>query len=144
MLTAQGGRRQTGSAGAAQGTVVLTNGSSGPCFLSGNPPVTLLRTDGAPLGVVSVESPDRALPPLLLPPKATADLIVNWANWCGSDPGPLQIRIVIVGSTTPLLGPFDGPPGGGYVPACASDAKATTLTVVHAYEKGTGAKVLSS
>ncbi len=126
----------------AQGTIVLTNSSTASCFLSGNPTVALLQTDGAPLGVELKEATNSALPPLLLSPHATANLIVDWANWCGVAPGPLQIRITIIGSTTGLIAPFDGPPGTDYVPMCASDSKTTTLTVVHAYEKGTSPKAL--
>jgi len=141
-LSAQGGRRRIGSSGLAQGTVVLTNSSTASCFLSGNPTVALLQTNGAPMGVELREAADSALPALLLSPHATANLIVNWANWCGATPGPLQIRITVVGSTTGLIAPFDGPPGTDYVPSCTSASKATTLTVVHAYEKGTSPKAL--
>ncbi len=142
-LTAQGGRTRIASSGAALGTVVLTNSSDGSCFLSGDPTVALIGSSGAPLGVELIKSANHALPAVLLVPHAAADLIVTWTNWCGSVPGPLQIRVAIIGSPTALVAPFDGPPGSDYVPSCTSARKATTLTVVYAYQKGALAKSLS-
>ena len=135
-LAAQGGRKSGGSVGEAEGTVILTNKSGDPCFLRGIPSVTLLRSDGSLLGVESVAPKNPALPPLLLQPTHSAVLVVYWANWCGSPPGPLQVRITPAGGAGSLTGSFDGPPDSDSVPTCTNGNKSSTLTVVHAYGAG--------
>jgi hypothetical protein len=129
-LTAQGGRQ--GEAGTAQGEVILTNGGSTACVLSGDPSLGLMTSGGSPLGVTqgpATRSPDA---PLTVAPGSAAILIVNWSNWCSASPGPLQISIGLAGGGS-VVGPFDGPPGSDFVPPCIDEGGSSSLVVADAY-----------
>jgi hypothetical protein len=135
-LTARGGREGGGFVGEAEGGVLLTNIGTASCILSGNPSVVMLSSDGSQLDVEAAPPTNPAFPPVLLQPKGLATLIVYWSNWCGSPPGPLQIRITLSGDEGTLTGPFDGPPNYDFVPACRDSSQPSTLTVTHAYYAG--------
>lgn len=135
-LTAHGGRQGGGFVGEAEGTVILTKTGSSACTLSGNPTVALIASDGSQLNVQAAPPTNAASPPVLLQSTGSATLIVYWSNWCGSRPGPLQIRITLAGNEGTLTGPFDGPPNYDFVPACRDNTQPSTLSVVHAYYQG--------
>ena len=133
-LSLFGGRRAADSAGDAQGTVVVTNTSSTACRLdAGTPTVALLGTEG----VLTVEQAagGPALTPTVLDPGATATLVLQWSNWCAGDPGTVQIVLSWPDGSS-AHGPFDGPPGGQYVPSCVSNGQPSTISVEQGYQPG--------
>lgn len=135
-FAAQGGRQGGGAEGVAEGTVILTNESGEPCVLSDNPSVSLSRSDGSSLDVQAASPRNPALPPVLVQPSDSAVLIVEWANWCGSPPGPLQIQVTFAENGGNVTGSFDGPPNYNFVPACTNSTQPSTLAVVDAYYAG--------
>jgi hypothetical protein len=119
--------------GYAHGDVVLTNISSSPCSLSGLPTISLLSGNSAPLNLVQRPATDPPRPSVTLQPNGTAGLIVSWANWCGSPPGPLDIQIGLDAGMGIVTGPFNGPPDYDLVPPCIDQSQPSTVAVVDGY-----------
>jgi hypothetical protein len=92
-----------------------------------------LTAAGTTLDVSSIAPTTAPGAPVRVAPSSSAILIVYWANWCGPQPGNLQIRLVLDSTTEAIAGPFDGPPNYNFVPACTDKAHASTLQVVHGY-----------
>lgn len=131
-LSVHGGRQAGGFHGYAEGTVVLTNQTSVPCSLAGNPTVSLLDAQGIALPLTETPATNPPSPPVSVAPDHTATLIVYWSNWCGASPGSLQVKVELAGGGA-VTGPFNGPPNYDLVPACIDDSQPSTIFVVHAY-----------
>jgi hypothetical protein len=141
-LTARGGR-QGGGFQTAHGDVELTRVGPSECLLDAPPDaIAIVRADGTTLDVRY--EPGRATtPPLVLPPGGMADLTVNWANWCGPDPGPLRLRITLPNGGGTLESSFDGPPDYDYLPGCVTPGEGSTLLFT-GYAGGGGASAPSA
>lgn len=125
-LSAKGGR-QGGGFQTAHGDVELKSIAPPDCFLGEVPSkISLTRSDGKALDV-RYEPGKASGQRLLLSPSGVADLIVSWANWCGSSPGPLWIRISLPNGDGVIDAPFDGPPDYDYVPGCSNRSQPSTL-----------------
>jgi hypothetical protein len=92
-LSVHGGRQAGGFVGVALGTVVLTNTGTRACVLSGIPSVTLVTTKGTALAITTVPPVSQTSSAVLVKPGTTAGLDVEWSNWCGASPGPLDVKI---------------------------------------------------
>jgi Protein of unknown function (DUF4232) len=130
-LTVHGGRQ--GESGTALGTVVLTNVGADTCVLSGQPVVALATTAGHVLSVLTLPPQSPRTSPLLVRPDRAGQLDVDWSNWCAPPPGPLDVDVTVAGSSTTLVGPFDGPPAYDLVPPCQDSTRPSTLTLVSAF-----------
>ena len=128
-LSVHGGRQAGGLVGVALGTAVFTNTGTRACVLSGIPSVTLVTSGGSALAITTVPPVSQASSAVLLKPGTTAGLNIDWANWCGAPPGPLDVEITPAESTTSVSGPFNGPPSYDLVPACRDATQPSTLTV---------------
>jgi hypothetical protein len=131
-LRLQGGRQGGGAVGVAQGAVSLTNTGTTSCTLSGIPTVQLLRANSTALAVRNAAPATPLEKALDLAPGKSATLVVEWTNWCGSPPGPLDIRLKFDGAGD-VTGPFNGPPAYDFVPACAQPGQSSSTTVLDAY-----------
>ena len=132
-LNVHGGRQGGGFVGVALGTIVLTDTSSHACVLSGIPSVTLLTAMGMALAIATVPPVSQADSTAFLEPGASATLDVEWSNWCGAPPGPLDVEITPAGGRASERGPFNGPPSYDLVPVCRDATQASTLTVSSSY-----------
>jgi len=132
-LRARGGRQGGGFVGEALGQVVLTNAGPGTCVLSGTPSVALLTAGGQPLSATALPADLQVNQPRLLRPGASGGLDLYWSNWCGAAPGPLDVAVTLAGDATAVTGPFNGPPGYDFVPACRDATQPSTLTVTGAF-----------
>jgi hypothetical protein len=124
------GGRQGEAFGTAEGTILLTNTSNILCSLN-VPALTLVTQNGTPL-TIQTSAPSSPVVPMALNPSASAEVITNWSNWCGSAPGPLEIAVTLPGSTK-AVGSFNGPPNYNYVPTCQDHSRASVIQVVGAY-----------
>ena len=133
-LRVHGGRQGGGFVGEALGTVVLSNTGPSTCVLSGIPAVALLA-GGRLLGVTDVPPQNLATSAVALAPGAAGALTLDWSNFCGAAPGPLDVAVTPAGQQVAVIGPFDGPPNYDFVPACRDAARPSTLTVTDAYAR---------
>jgi Domain of unknown function (DUF4232) len=110
-LTLVAGRE--GEAGTVRISVGFTNRGTAPCSLPGVPAsVLLIRANGEPLDL-QVEPPlGDPTNRVVLPPgiENAAYLAAYWANWCGTDPGPLDVQVTFTvdggGVQARLAGPL--------------------------------------
>lgn len=126
------GGRMPGGTGTANAFLYFTNIGSTPCSLSGQPKsVAFLTTDGSALPITPEGPPPDALKPATLAPEVrdAAGVEYNWSNWCGPTPGPLRVRVELAQGGS-IVGPFDEPPEGAYVPRCDSPSQPSTLTML--------------
>jgi hypothetical protein len=133
-LTAKGGRRQDADdTGNAIGNVMISNFSGGACELRGAPGLELVSRDGTPLHVQDDRGATPELSPVVVAPrgKSTAEMVFTWANWCGPDPGPLDMEIDLT-SGGKLTAPLDGSLGS-YVPTCGRPDAPSVIRVEYAY-----------
>jgi len=128
-LTVHGGR-QGAPFDSAEGTVIVTNSSNSPCYLAGTPSVSLLRSNGESLLVRFAGPTHRALLPLRLRIGGSAAITTYWFNWCGKNPGPLDVRLTLRGDGVTLTGPFNGPPAYNYVPLCDDKKRQSAIQIV--------------
>lgn len=134
-LAIYGGRKDGDFFGVALGTVVVTNIGPATCQLSGTPTLALTDDEG-PLDLPQADTPGLAISPVVLAPNGSATLTVDWVNWCHPAPGPLQITIGLPDGAGTVIGPFNGPPGGTFVPACQSATQPSAVGVVQGYAPG--------
>jgi Domain of unknown function (DUF4232) len=136
-LRAMAGRE--GENQGAHGDILITNTGSAACLLHGVPAVRIVNSVGAALATRPLRPARGAGHPLVLPAGGQgAELATtHWSNWCGSRPGPLDLRLRLPGSGV-LAVPFDGPPDYAYVPACVRRGKPSTVQVVSAYRRAPG------
>lgn len=136
-LRAMAGRE--GENQGAHGDILITNTGSAACLLRGVPAVRIVSSAGAGLAIAPLRPASGAGHPLVLPAggHGAALATIYWSNWCGSRPGPLDLRLRLPGAGVLVL-PFDGPPGYAYVPACVRRGKPSTVLVISAYRRAPG------
>jgi hypothetical protein len=133
------GGRMGGGTGTAHADLYFTNVGSMSCSLSGEPKrVEFLRTDGTALAITPQGPEPPPVPAATLGPgvRDAASVAYNWANWCGTTPGPLRVRVDLPtgGSVT---GPFDGPPGYDLVPRCDQPGQPSSLILLWGFANPT-------
>jgi hypothetical protein len=125
-LQAQGSWQ--GAGGSMAGGISFVNGGPGSCSVEGHPSVELFDQHGQRLSVV-VSPPNPTTSPaprvLLAPHSSPASVLVQWFNWCGSDPGPVVARLSLPSWAAPL--PIAPPIG--LIPHCNNAASPSTLDV---------------
>jgi len=128
-LQAQGSWQ--GAGGSMAGGVSLVhggNGSNGACFLQGQPTIELFGQHGQRLSVVESQPnpPASQAPNVVLAPRSGAALVlVQWFNWCGSDPGPVVAKLTLPSGGEPIA----VAPPIGLIPHCNNAASPSTLDV---------------
>jgi Protein of unknown function (DUF4232) len=125
-LQAQGSWQ--GAGGSMAGGISLVNGGTGSCYVEGQPTVELFDQHGQRLSVVvSQTSPPTSQAPrvLLAPHSRPASVLVQWFNWCGSDPGPVVARVSLPSWAEPIA----VAPPIGLIPRCNNAASPSTLDV---------------
>jgi hypothetical protein len=98
--------------------------------MSGTPSVTLRNSANVPLNIQE-QPPQSPIRPLIIQPGNIGYLVVSWANWCGSPPGPLRVLIVLPSGEGWVSGPFNGPPA--QVAGCMTPGAPSTLMIVNGY-----------
>jgi Protein of unknown function (DUF4232) len=125
-LQAQGSWQ--GAGGSMAGGISFVNGGPGSCYVEGHPGVELFDQHGQRLSVV-VSPPNPTTSPaprvLLAPHSSPASALVQWSNWCGSDPGPVVSRVSLPSwaASLPVAPPI------GLIPHCNNAASPSTLDV---------------
>jgi hypothetical protein len=110
------------------GGVTLVNAGKESCFVQGQPTVELLDQHGQRLGVVASHPTVPPSPParvLLAPHSGSASALVQWFNWCGTDPGPVVARVALPSATEFVT----VAPPIGLVPTCNNPASPSTIDV---------------
>jgi len=133
-LMARGGRRQNpDDAGGAIGDVMISNSSGAACELRGAPGLELLSSRGTPLHVQDDRGGAPALAPVIVAArgKSTAEVVFTWDNWCGPEPGPLDMELDL-STGGRLVAPLDGTLGS-YVPTCGRPDAPSVIRVEYAY-----------
>jgi hypothetical protein len=77
-----------------------------------------------------VPAPQNPIRPLLLAPSEAGIVSVSWENWCGPNPGPLDVEVEVPLAAGTAIGPFDKP---AVVPGCNNPGSPSELLVVNAY-----------
>jgi hypothetical protein len=117
-----------GAGGSMAGGISFVNGGPGSCYVEGHPTVELFDQHGQRLNVVgSPPSPPTSPAPrvVLAPHSSPASVLVQWFNWCGSDPGPVVARV----SLPSWAGSLAVAPPIGLIPRCNNAASPSTLDV---------------
>lgn len=117
-----------GAGGSMAGGISLVNGGTGPCYVQGQPTIELFDQHGQRLNVVvSQPSPPTSPAPrvLLAPHSRPASVLVQWFNWCGSDPGPVVARVSLPSRAESIA----VSPPVGLIPRCNNAASPSTLDV---------------
>jgi hypothetical protein len=125
-LQAQGSWQ--GAGGSVAGGVSLVNVGKESCFVQGQPSVELFDQHGQRLSVVAAQ-PSVSAPPatrvLLAPRSGTASVLVQWFNWCGTDPGPVVAKVILPSATASVA----VTPPIGFLPHCNNAASPSTIDV---------------
>jgi len=125
-LQAQGSWQ--GAGGSMAGGISFVNGGTGSCYVEGHPSVELFDQHGQRLSVV-MSPPNPTTSPAsrvaLAPHSRPASVLVQWFNWCGSDPGPVGARVSLPSwaASLPVAPPI------GLIPHCNNAASPSTLDV---------------
>ena len=125
-LQAQGSWQ--GAGGSMAGGISLANGGTGSCYVDGQPTIELFDQHGQRLSVVvSQPSPPTSQAPrvLLAPHSKPASVLVQWFNWCGSDPGSVVARVSLPSWAASIA----VAPPIGLIPRCNNAASPSTLDV---------------
>jgi hypothetical protein len=122
-LQAQGSWQ--GAGGSMAGGVSLVNVGKQSCSVEGQPAIELFGQHGQPLSVVA-SAPGPPAPPVLLAPHSRpASVLVQWFNWCGTDPGPVVAKVSLSSATESIT----VAPPIGLIPHCNNAASPSTLDV---------------
>jgi hypothetical protein len=117
-----------GAGGSVAGGVSFVNVGKDPCSVQGRPAVELFDQHGHRLSVVAAQpsvSPPPAARVLLDPQSGTASVLVQWFNWCGTDPGPVVAKVILPSATASIT--VDPPIG--FLPHCNNAASPSTIDV---------------
>src|ERR1700737_506962 len=117
-----------GAGGSMAGGVSFVNAGKDSCFLQGQPTIELFDQHGQRLSVVAAQpsaSPTPAAPVLLPPRPNPATVLVQWFNWCGTDPGPVVARVILPSATASIT----VTPPIGLIPHCNNAASPSTIDV---------------
>jgi hypothetical protein len=82
--------------------------------------------------VVEPDEPPAASP-VSVGPGQRADIAYNWSNWCGPDPTPLTV-VLVLRSGVELRGGVTGPSGVAFVPRCDVASAPSHLAFIWGYE----------
>ena len=110
------------------GGISLVNSGTGSCYVQGQPTIELFDQHGQRLSVVvsQANAPTSPAPGVLLAPHSRpASVLVQWFNWCGSDPGPVVVRLSLPSGAAFLA---VAPPIGS-TPRCNNAASPSTMDV---------------
>jgi len=125
-LSVMGGR-QGGGFQTAHADVNLKGVTPPDCLLNSAPTaIALVKADGTTLDVQYAPG-TVTKPEPVLSPSGVVDLVLSWANWCGTNPGSLTIRISMPNGAGVVEGPFNGPPDYDYLPGCIQPGEPSTL-----------------
>jgi hypothetical protein len=125
-LQAQGSWQ--GAGGSMAGGVSFVNVGKDSCFVEGQPTIELFDQHGQRLNVVAAQPSASPLPPtrvLLAPRSAPASVLVQWFNWCGTDPGPVGAKAILPSATASIT----VTPPIGLIPHCNNAASPSTIDV---------------
>ncbi|MEA2593078.1 MAG: hypothetical protein QOD62_2909 [Actinomycetota bacterium] len=125
-LQAQGSWQ--GAGGSMAGGVSFVNVGKDSCFVEGQPTIELFDQHGQRLNVVAAQPSVAPLPPtrVLLAPRSTpASVLVQWFNWCGTDPGPVGAKAILPSATASIT----VTPPIGLIPHCNNAASPSTIDV---------------
>ncbi len=125
-LQAQGSWQ--GAGGSMAGGISFVNGGAGSCDVEGQPTVELFDQHGQRLSVVvsQANAPTSPAPGVLLAPHSRpASVLVQWFNWCGSDPGPVVARVSLPSWAESIA----VAPPIGVIPHCNNAASPSSLDV---------------
>jgi hypothetical protein len=122
-LQAQGSWQ--GATGSMAGGISLVNAGTGSCYLQGQPTIELFDQHGQQLNIVVSQPGSRAAQVLLASHSGPASVLAQWFNWCGSDPGPVGVRLSLPSGAASIT---VAPPIGS-TPRCNSAASPSTLDV---------------
>jgi hypothetical protein len=117
-----------GAGGSVAGGVSFVNVGKDPCFVQGQPTIELFDQHGKRLSVVAAQ-PSVSVPPaariFLAPQSGTASVLVQWVNWCGTDPGPVVAKVILPSATASIA----VSPPIGFLPHCNNAASPSTIDV---------------
>jgi hypothetical protein len=110
------------------GGISFVNVGKDPCFVQGQPTIELFDQHGQRLSVVAAQPSASPLPAtrvLLAPRSSAASVLVQWFNWCGTDPGPVVAKVILPSATAPIT----VAPPIGLIPHCNNAASPSTIDV---------------
>ena len=108
------------------GGVSFVNAGKDSCFLQGQPTIELFDQHGQRLSVVAAQpSASPATRVLLAPQSGTAFVLVQWFNWCGTDPGPVVAKVILPSATASIT----VTPPIALIPHCNNAASPSTIDV---------------
>jgi hypothetical protein len=85
-----------GTTGSLAGAVTFTSRAAAPCSLAGYPTIQLIDRHGRPLRLAGDPRSGKEAPPaVLLRPRQAARMEFAWLNWCGPNPGPAGVRVIL-------------------------------------------------
>lgn len=123
---------------------MISNSSGAACELKGAPSLELLSSHGTPLHVQDDRGGSPSLAPVIVAArgKSTAEMVFTWENWCGPEPGPLDMEIEL-SSGGKLIAPLTGALGS-YVPTCGRPDAPSVIRVEYAYVPAGSANLASA
>lgn len=127
------------------GAIRMTNTSTRPCSLGGQPDVVIINGSGSALDLKETQYERAALPPPPTQPIALsangrlpqAVVELDW-TWCGAPPGSIQFTIQFSGWPRALTVPYSSISPPGFVPANCNDSGLAPLLAVDSV-RGLGA-----
>ena len=126
----------TDVSGNTRGTVTLTDISVQPCSLSGRPEVEVVGDRGKLAltqrsGGAAPNGDQTPVYPVALQNGAprVAQVLLQWRNWCGEPPGPLQVRVRFSHWRTSLTASPASRVDPTVVPSCADRSAPSVLVV---------------
>jgi Protein of unknown function (DUF4232) len=117
-----------GATGSMAGGVSFVNAGKDSCFVEGQPTIELFDQHGQRLTVVAAQPSASPLPAtrvLLAPRSATAFVLVQWFNWCGTDPGPVVAKLMLPSATASIT----MTPPIALIPHCNNAVSPSTIDV---------------
>ncbi len=122
-----------GATGSLGGSVTVTNDSSAPCTLQGQPQLRIEDGDGRALQVAPIAPPGMTTEANLieLPAGGKAFVTFIWTNWCASQPkGPLSIVVPLPAPQGEVAAPVEGSSATHVeTPRCDSTSEPSVLSV---------------
>jgi hypothetical protein len=125
-LQAQGSWQ--GAGGSMAGGVSFVNVGKESCVVQGQPTIELFDQHDHRLSVAASHPtpPSTQAARILLVPHSThASVLVQWFNWCGSDPGPVVAKVALPPATEFVT----VAPPIGLIPHCNNAASPSTIDV---------------
>jgi hypothetical protein len=117
-----------GATGSLAGALTFTSRAAAPCSLAGYPTIQLVDRHGRPLRLAGDPRSGKEAPPAVLLRRGQAARVqFAWLNWCGPNPGPVGVRVILPrgGALTPTVEP--GTPRD-LTPRCDAPASPSRLS----------------